>query len=193
MAGEPITYADPASWEEWQREYRYGAFYIFPPADLIEMVDALRWRYDSTSAAICQAHISLSAPLPRPLEESDLADLRAHLAAIEPFSIRYGPLQSFPPHPGIAYTIAPEDKFGTLRSTIHAGALFADAARGRSRIAPHMTIAEFISGEQTAALLRELPRRVPVGAFDCAAIEYAIPNRDFFFERVLTLPLGAGH
>lgn len=193
MEEEPIAYADPASWEEWQREYRYGAFFIFPPVGVIEAIDALRGLYDPHSAAICQAHISLSAPLPRGLARADLADLRARLASIAPFAIRYGPLRSFFPYPGVAYTIAPEDNFEALRSTVHASALFANAAHERSRIAPHMTIAEFITAERTEALLRELSGRVPVGTFSCAAIEYAVPDRDFCFERVLTLSLGTGH
>ena len=192
MADEPIAYADPAAWEEWQREYRYGAFYIFPPSGVIEAIDALRHRYDPTSAAICQAHISLSAPLPRALEEADLADLRIRLAAIAPLVIQYGPLRSFLPYPGVAYTIAPEGNFETLRAAVHASALFTDAPSYRSQIVPHMTIAEFITAERTEELLRELSGRVPVGTFTCATIEYAVPDRDFHFERVLTLSLGIG-
>src|SRR5438874_13815025 len=38
----PVAYADPTSWEEWQREYRYGALCVFPPPGVIEQVDALR-------------------------------------------------------------------------------------------------------------------------------------------------------
>jgi hypothetical protein len=52
-----------------------------------------------------------------------------------------------------------------------------------------MTIAEFITLERTATLQRELAGRIREGMFTCNAIEYAVPNRQFYFERVLTLPL----
>jgi hypothetical protein len=53
-----------------------------------------------------------------------------------------------------------------------------------------MTIAEFITVERTNELLKELSGKVHGSTFLCSAIEYAIPNHDFYFERVLRLPLG---
>jgi 2'-5' RNA ligase len=149
-----FAYADPSSWEEWQRDYRYGAFYIFPPPGVIEAVDLLRSTHDPASAAICQAHISLSEPLKRPLTGADLEELRARLAAIEPFEIRYGPLRTVPPYPGVIYAITPEERIAKLRSAIHAAFIFGGIPVGRSQIAPHMTIAEFITVERTAELVQ---------------------------------------
>jgi hypothetical protein len=54
-----------------------------------------------------------------------------------------------------------------------------------------MTIAEFITLERTEELLRELQGTVRTGRFRCAVIEYALPNANFLFERILTLPLGS--
>ncbi len=65
-------------------------------------------------------------------------------------------------------------------------------AEEREAFIPHMTIAEFISVERTAELLQELRGTVPEGTFPCYSVEYAVPNRDFHFERVLTIPLGVG-
>ena len=186
-----IAYADVSSWDEWQREYRYGAFYIFPPDGVIERIDDLRRTYDPTSAAYCRAHISLSEPLRRPIAQSDLEELKAALSAIDPFEMQYGPLRSFAPYPGVAYAIAPEDTFRALRSAIHATSMFREYPLKRQHIAPHMTIAEFITVERTATLLQELSGRVPEGAFRCDSIEYAVPNGDFYFERTLVLPLGS--
>ena len=185
-----FTYADPGPWEAWQRDYRYGAFYVFPPSGVIEAVDRLRAAHDPRSAAICQAHISLSAPLARPLTDADLADLRAVLAAIAPFTLRYGPLKSFPPYPGVTYAIGPEDRFAALRAAVHASAPFRELAPAHPPVAPHRTIAEFITIERTGALLRELQGRVPEGTFSCDAIEYAVPDAQFCFRRRLALPLG---
>jgi hypothetical protein len=54
-----------------------------------------------------------------------------------------------------------------------------------------MTIAEFITLEDTAILLKELEGKVPEGVFQFGSIEYAVPNNEFYFERVLTIPIGA--
>ena len=187
-----IEYADSAAWEEWQKEYRYGAFYIIPPKGIIESTDELRRKYDPKSASIGPAHISLSEPLKESLTESQLEELKAALAQIAPFEIRYGPLRSFPPYPGVIYSIEPEDKFMQLREAIHSTAIFKDAELKHKAIPPHMTIAEFGLGEdmtRTNELLQELAGNVPGGTFLCDHIELAIPNNDFYFERVLTIPL----
>jgi 2'-5' RNA ligase len=185
-----FKYADTSHWEEWQREYAYGAFYIFPPPGIIEPIDQLRQNYDHKSASYCQAHISRSEPLTAPLTDEHMQELRETLSSIEPFVMQYGPLRSFPPYPGVVYTITPEDAFMELRSRIHAASLFRNKKLKREHIAPHMTIAEFITVERTHALLEELRGKVPEGTFLCNAIEYAIPNHDFYFERVLRIPLG---
>lgn len=181
---------ETSGWEEWQFAYRFGAFYIFPSTGVIEPVDALRRRYDPKSASICQAHISLSAPLQAPLSDEQVQEIRTALSALRPWDIQYGPLRSFPPHPGVCYSIAPEDMFRRLRAALHATSAFAGIPLTREHIAPHMTIAEFISLERTDELLQELSGSVPEGAFRCGSVEYAVPNDRFYFERVLEIPLG---
>lgn len=189
---QEIGYASATDhWDEWMLEYRYGAFYIFPPDGIIEPIDALRNRHDPKSASYCQAHISLSEPLSEPLNESSLDELRFALRQLQSFDVRYGPLRSFPPYPGVVYSIQPEDRFAELRSVVHATSIFDGASLRRKDIAPHMTIAEFITVERTGGLLRELQGRVPVGSFRCDSIEYAVPSQDFYFERVLRIPIGS--
>jgi 2'-5' RNA ligase len=117
-------------------------------------------------------------------------ELRDTLSSIEPFEIHYGPLPIFPPYPGVVYAITPEDVFMRLRSRIHETSLFKGQQLMREKITPHMTIAEFITIERTCELLEELSGKVLEGTFLCSAIEYAIPNHDFYFERALRLPLG---
>ena len=185
-----FKYADTSHWEEWQTEYRYGAFYIFPPPGIIEPIDQLRRKYDHKSDSYCQAHISLSEPLRAPLTDEKVQELRVTLSSVEPFEIHYGPLRSFLPYPGVVYAITPEDMFMRLRSCIHETSLFKDQQLVREHVKPHMTIAEFITIERTHELLEKLSGKIPEGTFLCSAIEYAIPNHDFYFERVLRLPLG---
>lgn len=181
---------DTSGWkDDWQFEYRFGAFYIFPPNGVIEPVDALRQTYDLRSASGCQAHISLSESLAAPLSDEQLEEIRTALSAVQPFEIRYGSLRSSPPYPGICYSITPEDNFRALRSALHSTSAFVGVPLKHEHIAPHMTIAEFISLERTNELLQELSGKVPEGTFRCDSIEYAIPNNQFYFERVLTIPL----
>ena len=184
-----IEYAkDTSTWEKWQFEYQFGAFYIFPPTGVIEAVDALRQNHDPKSASFCRAHISLSESLPAPLSEEQIQEIRDALSAIKPFEIHYGPLRSFPPYPGVCYTITPEDDFRQLRAALHSTSAFTGVPLKHEHIAPHMTIAEFISVEGTNDLLRQLSGKVPEGTFLCNSIEYAVPNEGFYFERVLAIP-----
>lgn len=185
-----FKYTDTSSWEWWQKVYKYGSFFIFPPKGIIEPIDELRQKYDPESASYCQAHISLSEPLKSPLTEDQLQELKSVLSSMEPFEIHYGPLRSFPPYPGVTYAIQPEDKFMKLRSLVHSTFIFKDTPLKHAHIAPHMTIAEFITLKRTNQLLKELTGNVPEGIFLCDSIEYAVPNSDFSFERILTIPIG---
>lgn len=185
-----FNYVDTSSWEDWQKEYKYGAFFIFPPKDIADQVDELRKKYDPKSAAYCSAHISLSDPLSGSLTEIQLEELQNALSLMEAFEIHYGPLRIFPPYPGVTYAISPEERFMDLRSAIHSTSIFKDVTLKKKDIAPHMTIAEFITMEKTYELLKELSGHVPEGDFICDSIEYAIPNQNFYFEQVLSIPLG---
>lgn len=180
---------ETSRWKEWQREYRFGAFYIFPPRGVIEPIDALRSLYDPRSAAYCQSHISLSEPLRRPLTEAQLDELRAALSSIDAFDVQYGPLRGFPPHPGVCYAVRPEERIRQLRSVLHLTSAFAGVPLRREHVAPHLTVAEFISLERTEELLHELAGKVPEGSFRCDRIEYAVPDEHFWFARVLALEL----
>jgi 2'-5' RNA ligase len=121
--------------------------------------------------------------------DEQLEQIRTALAAVQPFDIRYGPLRNFPPHPGVCYAITPEANLRALRSVLHATAPFTGVALRHEHIAPHMTVAEFMTVERTHELLQALSGKVPEGTFRCGSVEYAVPNDKFYFERVLTIPL----
>ena len=181
---------------DWRDEYRFGGFYVIPPPGVIEPVDDLRRLHHPQSHATCHAHVSLSEPLPRPFTDADRHDLAAALAAVEPITLRYGPVTCFPPYPGVVYAVEPVDRFRALRAAVHSVPLFDGVERRRDHVAPHMTIAEFVSWQRTEELVAELADAAPEGEFLCDRIELAVPNDAFWFERVLTLPLrsplGAG-
>jgi 2'-5' RNA ligase len=186
-----IRYAqDTSAWEDWQHEYRYGALYLFPPSGVIEKVDDLRRTHDPMSYATCQAHVSLSEPVPRVLDRDDLNELREVVSGLEPFTITYGDVHATVPYPGVVYSIEPTSNFMALRSAVHSASLFHDSPLSRRSVPPHMTIAEFITVQRSIELARELAGSAPTGEWLCEEIEYAIPDERMHFQRVLRLALG---
>jgi len=190
MAELSIPYpTDTSGWEEWQLEYRFGGFYVFPPEEIIEEVDGLRERYDPISHRACQAHVSLSEPVPRALGADDVAELRRVLGKVAPFVIRYGDVHSTTPYPGVVYRIEPTEAFAGLRSAVHSSALFRASPLSRRDVPPHMTVAEFISLDESIALAQRLRGTVREGEWVCQEIEYAVPDYSLRFRRVLRVPL----
>lgn len=148
-------------------------------------------RSGSSHTIYHRGHISLSEPLPGPLTEGQVEELRKALMRVQPFEVHFGPLRDFPPYPGVAFAITPEEPFMELREAVHATTIFRDSQLARRDIAPHMTIAEFITLEETARMLETLRNNVREGDWLVTSIEYAIPDEKVHFHRVLTLPLGA--
>ena len=188
-----MKYAKNTShWEQWQREYRLGLILILPPDAIGKQVNALRQEHDPKSASICEAHISLSEPLTKEFSPEVEREVRDALSTVEPFEIRYGPLRTFDPYPGVAYKIEPEDRFFQLRSTLHRTSAFEGSQFKRKDIPPHMTIAEFVPDMQASEALRErLQGNVPEGSFPCDKLTLIIPDDGFRFRRILELELGA--
>jgi 2'-5' RNA ligase len=163
----------------------------FPPPEVLAVVDELRARFDPASASHCQGHISLSRPLQDALTEAQLEEIRLKLLEFPAFKVRYGPLVTYPPHPGVCFDIGPNNQFMRLRELLHATSAFAGFTYKRDSIPAHMTIAEFVdTWEQSEELRKSLEGTVSSGEFTCNCVEYAVPNEDFYFERTLKLALG---
>lgn len=177
-------------WAAWQEEYAFGAFYIFPPQDLGDSVDALRRIHDPVSAAICRAHVSLTEPLRSRLDEAQDGEIREVLMTLEPFAVDYGPIRGFAPHPGVALAIRPEASVRSLRDAIHSTSAFQGAAFKRAEIPPHLTIAEFITIGRSAVLLDELAGVIPSGSFECNEVVLAAPDAGFHFHDVRRFSIG---
>lgn len=188
---EEIKYADETShWENWWHGYYYGAFYIFPPEEVMIEVDKLREKYDPKSAGFCRAHISLSEPLKKKITICDVDSLKGDLSSINPFEVNYGPIRTHPPYPGVTYTILPESEIETLRKVVHGNRLFQGIELEKSKVVPHMTIAEFVTMEQTKRIFDELKGKVKSGKFMCKEIVLAIPNNEMYFNPIISIPLG---
>ena len=191
-SSETVTFyeADVSHWEDWQQGYRFGALAVFPPDPLREQVNALRATHDHRAQSICDAHISLTIPFPLLLSSADWSELQSIASALEPFSIRYGPLRNYLPHPGVCLSIEPQDELNRLRVALEAASCFVGAPPRPHPFSAHMTIAEFLSVEQTKALMDELRDVAPNGMFTCDGLSYAVPDRNFHFTERKRLELG---
>ncbi|MBM3240985.1 2'-5' RNA ligase family protein [Candidatus Poribacteria bacterium] len=183
--------ADISHWEAWQKEYRFGVLLILPPEPLFTQMNTLRARYDPRSQSYCDAHISLTTPLPRPLSEAHWSELKSIASIIKPFTVRYGPLMNYLPYPGICVAIESQAELDRLRTMLETASVFAGAAVRKFPFSAHLTIAEFISVEVTEALMVELKDVAPSGSFRCNGVSYMAPDRSFHFteRRKLMLSL----
>ena len=182
---------DPSAWKEWQRASRYGVILLVPPEPFLSGVNALREQHDPWSAGICEAHVSLTVPLPGPLTETDWDALIEGGSSIEPFDVVVGAPISFPPHPGVCLSIEPAERFRTLVETLERTAPFDGAAPRPYPFTPHMTIAEKLSPDRTQPLIAELTGRAPEGVFRCAEVWLSVPDEEFRFTRRRALRLGS--
>jgi 2'-5' RNA ligase len=176
-------------WEKWQHDYQFGLILIMPPEPILSLVNALRTKYDPRSQSYCDAHISLSLPIPQPITEADWQELVDIAADIKAFEIQYGKLKDFPPYPGVVISIEPQSKINTVREKIEQASIFKNATPRKYPFKAHMTIAEFISLETTAFLLAELEGKTPIGTFLCNNLVYIVPDDNMHFKVVRKLNL----
>lgn len=178
-----------AHWEEWQQEYSFGVLLIFPPEPLRTQINGLRALHDPRSQAYCDAHISMTVPFPRPLKAEDWAALAAVGDQFSPVMVAYGPPRHYPGVAGVVLNIEPADRLRELVTALESLPAFAGAMARRYAFSPHMTIAEFITLEQTGELLRELPVDELSGTFECRELTYVVPDEQFHFSAAAFLGL----
>jgi len=181
------TYAtDFSRWEDWQLDYRLGLILIMPPEEVSRQLDPLRAKYDPYAFAICPTHISLSDPLSCEMTPETEEEIRNILSEIEPFTLYFDQLHSSSEHPGVIYPVRPVEPIDTLQAVLHTASAFAGKAYYRRVIPPHMTIAEFISIEDSLQLCVQLKNSAPRGSFLCDKLEYVVPDENFHFQKTLT-------
>ena len=173
---------DVHHWDEGERAYRFGVIFIMPPEPIFSQVNDLRARYDPISQTCCDAHISLTVPLPRVPSDAQWAEIEAVTSSMRPFTLHYGPLMTYPPHPGVVLKIEPQGEIDMLRIGLEACSAFSDMTPRRYPFSAHMTIAEFITIERTNALMLELNGAVECGSFRCDCVSHAAPDSSFHFS-----------
>ena len=85
------------------------------------------------------------------------------------------------PYPGVCLAIEPQVELDRLRAMLETASVFAGASVRKFPFSAHITIAEFISREETEALMVELKDIVPSGSFLCNGVFYMVPDSSFHF------------
>lgn len=178
-------------WEEWQLDYRLGLILILPPPQVADLIDPLRSKYDPQAFQICPTHISISDPLQRELTPPLDAEISAILAEVQPFQLHYERPTASNLHPGVAYPITPQEPIDDLKSRLHRAEAFAGKIYKRRSIPAHLTIAEFVTVQESWRILGEIEQSAPSGSFLCDQLALVIPDEDFHFQQVKTYPLGS--
>ena len=182
---------DISSWEPWQRDYRFGVILVMPPPDIASSIDALRQAYDPKSHAICPAHVSVSDPLPRELEHDDREQLQKLLRAVAAFEVRYGAPIASTQRAGVTCPIAPQERFEELKRVIHLASVFGGRVYSRREIPAHMTVAEFVTVDESLAIVADVAKTRLSGSFWCDRLEHMVPDQAFRFHQRGTFLLGA--
>jgi 2'-5' RNA ligase len=183
-------YANEELWEkEWQKEYKYGVILFIPPEAIFSVVNELRQKHDKLSADGCCAHISLTMPIKNPLTIKDVNEIKRKLSHFERFEVHYGPFINFlPVAKGVVLEIEEQKKFEELYKTIE-NAEGVEFYHRKWPFKAHMTIAEFISEEDTVILTEELNKNTIQGSFSCDKVYYMVPNQDMVFEKIIEFDL----
>lgn len=138
-------------WPDWQRSYRCGALVIVPPADIAEPADALRRQFDSVSAAIFRAHITLTRPFARDPTAADLQRVADTVRNLPQHTLSLGAPTRFPDSAVVYLPVHPAQTLAALRAALLATGLFQVDPRGSDSFVPHLTLSEF--GEDPEAVL----------------------------------------
>ena len=89
--------------------------------------------------------------------------------------------------------VGPQERFDELKRVLHQASVFEGAISGRRAIPAHMTIAEFLTVEDSLRICADLADTMPSGSFRCDRLEHLVPDTTFRFHRRATFFLGIHH
>ncbi len=192
MDGSMLTnYAEKMDgWKEWQVQWRYGAILIYPPEPHLSIVTKLRDRYQWSQGCICDAHISVTVPLPVPLLGHHVEEISTAISKVEPFTIKYGPIIEKPVKSSVLLEIVPQDKLRDLVSIVESTSAYENHISRSYPFWAHMTIAEETTVEQSYEIINELRHLNLGGEFLLEYLSYAVPDESFAFTDRLRIKLG---
>ena len=181
---------DTSKWEKWQRDYRLGIILIMPPPEVADQINPLRAKYDPYAYAICRAHISLSDPLGLAMTAEHDAEIMKILSSVDPFMLHFDKPRASRERSGLAYPIHPAEPIYALRTVLHQASVLTRDSYWTRTVPPHMTIAEFVSIEESWRIKEEIEDTAPSGSFLCDRLEYIVPDMNMHFQRVKRYALG---
>lgn len=182
--------ADTSKWEKWQRDYRLGLILIVPPDQVGRQINPLRSKYDPKTYAFCPAHITLSDPLGLEMTAERDAEIQSILNGIKPFTLHFDGPHASKDRGGVAYPIRPREPIDALRAALHRASVFCRPPYYTRNIPPHMTIAEFVTIEESWRILEEIKPTAPRGSFLCDRLEFIVPDINMRFQRIKSYQLG---
>ena len=183
-----MTFATGDSWPDWQRNYRFGALVIEPPADLAAGLDAIRERFDPVSARRVGAHISVTPPLARAPTPDDEARMGSVLREVPAMRLQLEAPRQFEGSSVLYLPVVNAPAVMRLRETLLATGLFRLDLPHTSDFVPHLTISEF--GTEPAAALRTVIPALGIKPFPVRAIAWLVPDEAFQFRCRRTFSLG---
>lgn len=183
---------DTSGWAEWQRDYRLGLILILPPPEVSSLIDPLKARYDPNAPYACPTHISVSDPVRQEMTPERDAEIAGILRGIDPFVLYFDKPRASREHPGVAYPITPQAPIDALKRALHQAAVFDGKVYERREIPAHMTIAEFVTIEESFHIVEEIGDSAPSGAFLCDEMAYIVPDIAMRFHVVKMYRLGGG-
>lgn len=184
---------DTSNWEEWQRDYRLGVILILPPPEVAQQIDPLRAKYDPRSFATSPTHISVTDPLSKEMTPDLQHEIQGILTGISPFELHFDKPQASIEFAGVSYPVRPQEPIDALKQALHASSAFGGESHQRRDIPAHMTIAEFLSIEESLLLCEQLQDTAPTGSFICDRLSLVVPDQDFSFNEALVFMLDATH
>ena len=186
-------YADETKWEkEWQKEYKYGIILIYPPEPHLSKITELRNRYAWAQSSECDAHISLSVQLARPVYQADIDEIYNKLSCIEPLKIQYGPVIEKPEHRGVVLEVKQQEELKKILEVVETSSIFENSPVRRFPYWAHMTIAEMMypcTWEQTYQVIEEVKDLPLSDIFELSYLSYAVPDDNFKFTERKRIPL----
>ena len=173
-----------------QQDYRWGLLLIMAPPEVAQQFDPLCAKYDFRSFSYCPTHISVSDPLRREKTSELEKEIRSILSGIEPFTLYYEKPHILAERAGVSCAVTPQEPIDHLNKALHTAAVFAGQVYQRRHIPAHITIAEFISIEDSLKIRAQLQATLPSGSFLCDKLSFIVPDEDFKFQRKGVFPLG---
>ena len=90
----------------------------------------------------------------------------------------------------MAYPVLPQDRFDELKRIVHQPSVFEGFTDSRRDIPAHMTIAEFMTIDDSLRICADLVDGAPCASFWCDRLEHVVSDATFRCQRRGTFLLG---